>query len=65
MELPIDHFRLLGVNPTTDLQSLLRTLQQRIDRAPEQGFTQETLLAREDLLRASADLLSNSNRRQA
>ena len=65
MELPIDHFRLLGVNPTTDLQSLLRTLQQRIDRAPEQGFTQETLLAREDLLRASAYLLSNSNRRQA
>ncbi|MCP9803663.1 DUF4101 domain-containing protein [Cyanobium sp. T1G-Tous] len=65
MELPIDHFRLLGVNPTTDLQSLLRTLQQRIDRAPDQGFTQETLLAREELLRTSADLLSDSSRRQA
>jgi hypothetical protein len=65
LELPIDHFRLLGVNPTTDLQSLLRTLQQRIDRAPDQGFTQETLLAREELLRASADLLSDSSRRQA
>jgi hypothetical protein len=65
LELPIDHFRLLGVNPTTDLQSLLRTLQQRIDRAPEQGFTQETLLAREELLRASADLLCDSSRRQA
>lgn len=65
MELPIDHFRLLGVSPTTDLQSLLRTLQQRIDRAPDQGFTQETLLAREDLLRASADLLSDEPRRHA
>jgi hypothetical protein len=65
LELPIDHFRLLGVNPTTDLQSLLRTLQQRIDRAPDQGFTQETLLAREELLLASADLLSDSSRRQA
>ena len=65
MELPIDHFRLLGVNPTTDLQTLLRTLQQRIDRAPDQGFTQETLLAREELLRASAELLSDSSRRQA
>jgi len=65
LELPIDHFRLLGVNPTTDLQSLLRTLQQRIDRAPDQGFTQDTLLAREDLLRASADLLSDEPRRQA
>ena len=65
MELPIDHFRLLGVSPTTDLQSLLRTLQQRIDRAPDQGFTQDTLLAREQLLRASADLLSDEPRRQA
>ena len=65
LELPIDHFRLLGVNPTTDLQTLLRTLQQRIDRAPDQGFTQETLLAREELLRASAELLSDSSRRQA
>lgn len=65
MELPIDHFRLLGVSPTTDLQSLLRTLQQRIDRAPDQGFTQETLQAREDLLRASADLLSDEPRRHA
>jgi hypothetical protein len=65
LELPIDHFRLLGVSPTTDLQSLLRTLQQRIDRAPDQGFTQDTLLAREELLRASADLLSDEPRRQA
>ena len=64
MELPIDHFRLLGVSPTTDLQALLHTLQQRIDRAPDQGFTQDTLLAREELLRASADLLSDASRRQ-
>ena len=65
MELPIDHFRLLGVSPTTDLQALLHTLQQRIDRAPDQGFTQDTLLAREELLRASTDLLSDASRRQA
>lgn len=65
MELPIDHFRLLGVSPTTDLQALLRTLQQRIDRAPDQGFTQDTLVAREELLRASADLLADEGRRQA
>ena len=65
MELPIDHFRLLGVSPTSDLQTLLRTLQQRIDRAPDQGFTQDTLLARDELLRASADLLSDPDRREA
>ena len=65
MELPIDHFRLLGVNPTSDLQSLLLTLQQRIDRPPEHGLTQDTLRAREELLRASADLLSDGSKRQA
>ena len=65
LELPIDHFRLLGVGPTTDAQSVLRTLQQRLDRAPDQGFTEETLQSREELLRASADLLSDANRRLA
>ncbi|MCT0223809.1 IMS domain-containing protein [Synechococcus sp. CS-1328] len=64
MELPIDHFRLLGVSPTTDDQSVLRTLQQRLDRAPDQGFTHETLEARADLLRASADLLTDEARRR-
>ena len=65
MELPIDHFRLLGVSPTSDLQSLLLTLQQRIDRPPEHGLSQDTLRARGELLRASADLLSDGSRRQA
>jgi hypothetical protein len=65
LELPIDHFRLLGVGPTTDAQSVLRTLQQRLDRAPDQGFTEETLQSREELLRASADLLSDADRRLA
>ena len=65
MELQIDHFRLLGVSPTSDLQSLLLTLQQRIDRPPEHGLSQDTLRARGELLRASADLLSDGSRRQA
>lgn len=64
MELPIDHFRLLGVSPTTDGQTVLRTLQQRLDRAPDQGFTRETIQARAELLRDSADLLSDDQRRQ-
>ena len=65
MDLPIDHFRLLGVSPTTDGTTVLRTLQQRLDRAPDQGFTLDTLQARADLLQASADLLSDEERRQA
>ena len=65
LELPIDHFRLLGVSPTTDAQAVLHSLQLRIDRVPDQGFTQDTLLAREELLRSSADLLIDSERRAA
>ena len=63
MELPIDHFRLLGVNPSTDAQAVLHTLEQRLSRAPGQGFSQETLDARAELLRFSADLLSDADRR--
>ncbi len=65
LDLPIDHFGLLGVTPGTDAQGVLRTLQLRLDRAPDQGFTAETLEARAELLRASADLLSDGPRRAA
>ena len=64
MELPIDHFRLLGVSPAIDAQSVLRTLQQRLDRPPEDGFTAESLEARAQLLRESADLLADGSRRE-
>ncbi len=64
MDLPIDHFRLLGVSPATDVQSVLRILEQRLDRPPDQGFTLETLQARAELLRSSADLLTDPERRQ-
>lgn len=65
MDLPIDHFRLLGVSAASDAQHVLRTLQQRLDRPPHQGFTMETLQARAALLRTSADLLSDTERRAA
>ena len=64
MELPIDHFRLLGVSPASDAQTVLRILDQRLDRVPDQGFTTETLQARAKLLHDSADLLSDSQRRR-
>ncbi|MCT0208511.1 ARC6/PARC6 family protein [Synechococcus sp. CS-1332] len=65
MDLPIDHFRLLGVAPSADAQGVLRTLQSRLDRLPHGGFSPETLQARAELLRASADLLSDADRRAA
>lgn len=63
MELPIDHFRLLGVSPAADAQTVLHTLKLRLDRPPDQGFTQETLQARAELLRNSADLLCDAEPR--
>ena len=65
MDLPIDHFRLLGVSPSTDAQGVLRTLQLRLDRVPHGDFSPETLQARAELLRASADVLSDAERRTA
>ena len=38
LELPLDHFRLLGVNPSATPEQLLNTLQQRLDRPPAPGF---------------------------
>lgn len=64
VELPIDHFRLLGVSPSAETESVLRTLQLRLDRCPDQGFTHEVLMQRAELLRLSADLLSDAERRQ-
>ena len=65
MELPIDHFRLLGIGPAGDTQTVLRTLALRLDRIPDQGFTTETLQVRARLLQDSADLLSDQTRRAA
>jgi len=64
VELPLDHFRLLGVSPVANAEVVLRTLQQRLDRGPGPGFTAEALQARAELLRASADLLGDPKRRQ-
>ena len=64
VELPIDHFRLLGVSPSAEAETMLRTLQLRIDRPPSQGFTHEALQQRAELLRLSADLLTDPARRR-
>ncbi|QNI81750.1 cell division protein ZipN [Synechococcus sp. RS9907] len=59
MDLPIDHFRLLGVSPSAGPEAILRRLESRCDSPPDQGFTHEVLLQRADLLRRSADLLTD------
>lgn len=65
LELPIDHFRLLGVGPGTDAQTVLHTYHQRLARVPDPAFSRDTLEARAELLRASADVLSDPQRRAA
>ena len=64
MELPIDHFRLLGVSSSAGAEEILRIFQLRLDRAPDQGFTNEVLAQRAELLRLSADLLTEQSSRQ-
>ena len=59
MDLPIDHFRLLGISPSAGPEAILRRLETRCDSPPDQGFTHEALLQRADLLRRSADLLTD------
>ncbi len=53
------------MSPASDAQTVLHTLATRLDRSPDQGFTTDTLQARAELLRASADLLSDEGRRVA
>ncbi len=64
LELPIDHFRLLGVSPSVEADGILRALQLRLDKSPQDGFTQEALINRAELLRLSADLLTNQKLRE-
>ncbi|MGB1775480.1 MAG: IMS domain-containing protein [Synechococcus sp.] len=57
VDLPIDHFRLLGVSPSANPDAVLRKLQARADAPPDQGFTHDVLRQRDELLRRSADVL--------
>tara|TARA_A100001388_G_scaffold205597_2_gene156417 strand:- start:1347 stop:3455 length:2109 start_codon:yes stop_codon:yes gene_type:complete len=58
LELPLDHFRLIGVSPSATSEEILRAFQLRLDKTPEEGFTYEVLTQRSELLRQTADLLT-------
>ena len=64
MELPLDHFRLIGVSPSATSEEILRAFQLRLDKTPEYGFTYEVLTQRSELLRSTADLLTNNENRK-
>ena len=64
MELPIDHFRLIGVSPSATSEEILRAFQLRLDKTPDEGFTYEVLTQRSELLRLTADLLTDSDSRR-
>ncbi len=59
MELPLDHFRLIGVSPSATSEEILRAFQLRLDKTPNEGFTYEVLTQRSELLRLTADLLTD------
>ncbi len=64
MELPLDHFRLIGVSPSASSEDILRAFQLRLDKTPDEGFTYEVLTQRSELLRLTADLLTDSESRR-
>jgi len=59
LELPLDHFRLIGVSPSATSEEILRAFQLRLDKTPDEGFTYEVLTQRSELLRLTADLLTD------
>ena len=64
MELPLDHFRLIGVSPSATSEEILRAFQLRLDKTPDDGFTYEVLTQRSELLRHTADLLTDLDSRR-
>ncbi len=64
MELPLDHFRLIGVTPSASSEEILRAFQLRLDKTPNEGFTYEVLTQRSELLRLTADLLTDPESRR-
>jgi len=64
LELPLDHFRLLGVSPSATSEEILRAFQLRLDKTPDEGFTYEALTQRSELLRLTADLLTDPDSRR-
>ena len=64
MELPLDHFRLIGVSPSATSEEILRAFQLRLDKTPSEGFTNEVLNQRSELLRLTADLLTDPDSRR-
>ncbi|WP_032524875.1 IMS domain-containing protein [Prochlorococcus marinus] len=64
MELPLDHFRLIGVSSSASSEEILRAFQLRLDKTPDEGFTYEVLTQRSELLRLTADLLTDPESRR-
>jgi len=64
LELPLDQFRLIGVSPSATSEEILRAFQLRLDKTPDEGFTYEVLTQRSELLRLTADLLTDPESRR-
>jgi len=43
LELPLNHFRLIGVSPSATSEEILRAFQLRLDKTPDEGFTYKVL----------------------
>ena len=62
MNLPLDHFRLLGVKPGVSRSEIEQALIGRLRNPPSEGYSLDTLDARAELLRASGAFLMDEQR---
>lgn len=57
--LPIDYYQILGAEPQYLADAIVRAFDSRIDNSPRQGFSQQALLARLEILRGARDSLAD------
>jgi hypothetical protein len=57
--LPIDYYQILGAEPQYLADAIVRAFDSRIDNSPRQGFSQQALLARLEILRGARDTLAD------
>lgn len=64
MKVPMDRYRILGVNMGSDNQFILNQLERRIGKCEYQGFSNETLAKRAEILQECSGILLDGEKRK-
>ncbi|KAG0557218.1 hypothetical protein KC19_11G111200 [Ceratodon purpureus] len=57
--LPIDYYQILGAEPQYLADAIVRAFESRVNNPPREGFSQQALLARLEILRGARDTLAD------